>query len=257
MSVNFKDKSIQARMHEDLQRALKKPQEKRSWVMVIDQNRCIGCHACEVSCKAENVLPPGVSYRVVKEVEDGEFPDVTRNFMPTNCHQCDNPPCIEGLPEDTYTKRPDGILVFHYEKLKGSKYFEQIQGNCPYTAVYHDKGNFYTKDTPKLEPYETRDSFELGKRYNRTKKDAPQIDAVRKCHFCLHRLESGMLPACVTTCVGGAMYFGDKNDPDSLVNELLNSRTNIIINQSEGTKPRVIYLSGPVTNKVTCMSCHE
>lgn len=252
----FGTESILVRMHDDLKRALKKPTGKRAWAMVIDLDKCIGCNACTVSCIAENVLPPGVSYRVVQEVEDGEYPDVRRVFMPTNCQQCENPPCIEGLSEDMYTRRPDGILVFHYEKLKGKELFEQVSAKCPYTAVYHDTGAFYTRETPQLQPYETRESFEYGETRKRTDSTSTPVGAVRKCHFCLHRLESGMLPACVTTCVGSAMHFGDKNDPESLISELMQERESVIINESEGTKPRVHYLTGPVTDKETCLGCH-
>lgn len=245
-----------SRMQADLARALQKPVEKRSWVMVIDVDRCIGCHACVVSCMAENAAPPGVSYRVVPEVEDGEFPDVKRVFMPTNCQQCDNPPCVEGLPEDYYTKRPDGILVFHYDKMRGEELFEQVQARCPFTAVYYDDGRFYTENTPRLEPYETRESFEYGQRWKREPgKEEPPIGSIRKCHFCLHRLEAGMLPACVTTCVGGAMYFGDLNDPKSLVSELLKSRESLRLNEEE-TQPRVWYITGTVYSRETCMECH-
>ncbi|RMF89834.1 MAG: twin-arginine translocation signal domain-containing protein, partial [Nitrospinota bacterium] len=73
------------RMRADLQRALQKPVEQRRWVMVIDARKCIGCNACTVACKAENATPPGVNYRVVPEVEAGEYPNVTRFFMPTQC----------------------------------------------------------------------------------------------------------------------------------------------------------------------------
>ncbi|RME01653.1 MAG: 4Fe-4S dicluster domain-containing protein [Calditrichaeota bacterium] len=244
------------RMQADLQKSLQKPVAKRSWMMVIDADKCIGCHACAVACMSENVSPPGVSYRVVKETEDGEYPEVKRFFMPTNCQQCENPPCIKGLPEDAYTLRPDGIVVFHYEKMRGKKLFEKVESQCPYSAVYYDSGEFYTADTPKLEPYETRPSYDYGDEWLRDGKGKSPVDAVRKCHFCLHRLESGMLPACVTTCVGGAMYFGDKNDPGSLVNELVEKRQTLRINESEGTGPRVIYLTGKVSTVETCLTCH-
>jgi molybdopterin-containing oxidoreductase family iron-sulfur binding subunit len=66
---------------------------------------------------------------------------------------------------------------------------------------------------------------------------------VRKCQFCLHRLNVGMLPACVTTCVGQATYFGDMDDAQSLVSELL-SRPNVMQLKAElGTKPKVYYLT--------------
>ncbi|MFQ6120794.1 MAG: 4Fe-4S dicluster domain-containing protein [Methanosarcinales archaeon] len=246
------------RMEDDLKRALKKPKNKRSWIMVIDVDKCIGCHACVVSCIAENVLPPRVNYRKVLETEDGEYPYVKKIFMPTNCMQCDNPPCVKELPEDSYLKRPDGILVFEYEKLKGREIYEKIKRKCPYTAVYYDDGDFYTDKTPVIEPYETRESFEYGKKWKRVKNEKKSpINSVRKCHFCLHRLESGMLPACVTTCIGGAMYFGDRNDSRSFANELLKKRMAIRMYEDEGTEPRIYYLTGVIFTPETCAKCHR
>jgi molybdopterin-containing oxidoreductase family iron-sulfur binding subunit len=245
------------RLQQDLKRSLGKPVEKRSWVMVIDVDKCIGCHACTVACMAENALPPGVSYRVVFDTEDGEFPKVRRFFMPTNCQQCDNPPCVQGLPKDAYTKRPDGILVFHYEKMKGHQLFDQVKKQCPYTAVYLDEGRFYTQGTPKLQPYETRPSFDYGKRWVRSGSGSSPVEAIRKCHFCLHRLESGMLPACVTTCVGGAMHFGDASDPDAFIQELLQKRSALRINEAEGTQPRVWYVTGQARRPAVCADCHS
>ena len=245
------------RLQEDLRRALAKPVDQRSWVMVIDIDKCIGCHACAVSCMAENALPPGVSYRRVFDTEDGEFPEVRRYFMPTNCQQCDRPPCVRGLPKDAYTKRPDGILVFNYEKMKGKRLFEKVKKQCPYTAVYHDEGSFYTEGTPRLEPYEQRPSFDYGKAWTRKKNGGPPVDSIRKCHFCLHRLEAGMLPACVTTCVGGAMYFGDAKDPQGLINQLRKKRGSLHINESDGTEPRVWYLTGRKEAEPVCADCHE
>ncbi len=241
----------------DLNLALKKPAKERSWVMVIDVDRCIGCHACVVSCISENVLPPGVMYRKVFEAEAGEYPEVTRIFMPTNCQQCDNPPCVKGLPENFYRKRPDGILEFNYSKMRGKELFKKVSSQCPYTAVYYDDGGFFTQDTPSLEPYEKTESFEYGKKWKRkVGSSKPPIGSIRKCHFCVHRIEAGILPACVTTCVGGAMHFGDINDKDSLVSQLLNSKEKIRINESEGTSPRVWYVTGKVYSVKTCLECH-
>src|SRR3990172_9202490 len=91
----------------DLRRALKKPVEQRRWVMVINTKRCTGCYACVVACMAENGSPPGVAYRRVGEVESGEYPQVARTFMPTNCMHCENPPCMKAAPAGAITKRPD------------------------------------------------------------------------------------------------------------------------------------------------------
>ena len=65
---------------------------------------------------------------------------------------------------------------------------------------------------------------------------------VRKYHFCLHRLAEGMLPACTTTCIGRATFFGDANDPDSVVADLIASPNVMRLKEELGTEPRVYYL---------------
>lgn len=249
-----------ARMQEDLRRALEKPVAERSWIMVIDPRRCIGCQACVVSCKAENVTPPGVSYRTVPEQEVGLYPNVNRFFMPTNCMQCDNPPCMRAAPTGAITKRPDGIVVIDYTKFTSREGFEAARRACPYTALYYDYGNFYTRDTPgSTQPYETRRFNEYESEYARSGGQLP-AGAGRKCHFCLHRLNAGMLPACVTTCVGRAMYFGDKNDPQSLVSELLATHKVFRVKESARTQPRVYYIEDEipgVKQLLSCSVCHR
>lgn len=241
------------RMQHDVHRALEKPIEQRRWAMAIDVRKCIGCRACVIACKAENVSPPGVSYRHVSEVEVGEFPDVHKVFMPTNCMQCDDPPCMKAAPPGAITKRPDGIVVFHYEKLQGKEVFGKISAACPYTAITYDEGRSYTGDTPASQPYEQLPSYDYGQRVQR-KAPEPPVGSSRKCDFCLHRLEVGMLPACVTTCIGSAMYFGDLNDPDSLIAEVVRTGEVVQINEPEKWRPYVWHLAA---DKQSCAVCHE
>jgi molybdopterin-containing oxidoreductase family iron-sulfur binding subunit len=250
------------RMRLDLRRALQKPMARRRWVMVIDTRKCIGCNACTVACQAENATPPGVNYRLVPEVEAGEYPDVTRFFMPTQCMQCENPPCQKAAPAGAITRRPDGIVVINYAKLRGKQAFEAVSQACPYTALSYDEGKTYTGDLPGGEQaYEQRASFDYGQTWEKDGK-SPPVGSARKCHFCLHRLTAGMLPACVTTCVGAAMYFGDLNDKKSLVSELLATQPARRINEDLGTRPRVYYLVSvraenmPMAG-VTCQACHQ
>lgn len=247
------------RMQDDLRRALTKPVGERSWVMVIDPRRCIGCQACVVSCKAENVTPPGVSYRTVPEIEFGTFPILNRIFMPTNCMQCDNPPCMRAAPAGAITKRPDGIVALDYTKFTSRQEVQAARQACPYTALYYDEGNFYTREMPgSTQPYETREFDEYESEYTRASGQLPARSG-RKCHFCLHRLNAGMLPSCVTTCVGRAMYFGDKNDPQSLVSELLATHKVMRVKASAGTEPRVYYIEDEIPGVrqiLSCSVCH-
>jgi molybdopterin-containing oxidoreductase family iron-sulfur binding subunit len=235
-----------------------KPASRRSWTMLVDPRRCIGCSACTVACKAENVTPPGVSYRTVKEVETGRFPNVQRIFKPTNCVQCDDPPCAKAAPQGAINKRPDGIVAVDYSKFTSREGFEAARRACPYSALYYDEGNFYTSETPGgIQPFEKRRFNEYGEEFTRAGGETP-VGSVRKCHFCLHRLEAGMLPACVATCIGGAVYFGDRSDAESLVSEMMGSHYTFDINETFNTQPRMLYVLDDIPNveRPSCAQCH-
>jgi len=231
--------SILLRMQRDLQRAMKKPLEERRWVMAIDLRKCIGCSACTIACVSENKLPPGVVYRPVIDEELGEYPHVSRRFIPRPCMQCDNPPCVPVCPVNATYKRPDGIVEINYDQCIGCRYCITA---CPYQARYFDFGENVTDGTPASpERYETSPSPEYGKKWPREEGESP-IGNVRKCQFCLHRLNAGMLPACVTTCVGYATFFGDANDHESLVAELVASPRAVRLKEELGTEPKTYYL---------------
>lgn len=226
------------RMQEDLRRAMAKPVEQRRWSMVIDTRKCVGCHACTVACIAENNLPPGVVYRPVVQEEIGTYPNVQLRFFPRPCMQCDNPPCVPVCPVKATWQRPDGVTTIDYDKCIGCRY---CVAACPYGARTSDFGHYYTEDTPQLQPYEQQSNHEYGKTWLRSDHNSP-IGNARKCQFCLHRLEKGLLPECVTTCIGRANYFGDANDPTSLVAIKAKSSNQIKLLEEKGTKPKVIYL---------------
>lgn len=227
------------RMQTELQRAMKKPMKERSWVMVIDLRKCTGCMACTISCIAENHLPPAVVYRPVIEEEIGTYPNVSMRSIPRPCMQCEDAPCVPVCPVKATWIREDGIVDMDYDQCIGCKY---CMTACPYHARTFDFGYNYTDGTPSpIQPYEEIGNFEYGKRWDREKKSSP-VGNVRKCHFCTHKLDAGMLPSCVTTCIGYATYFGDINDPESLVSELISRPNTMRLKEELGTKPRVWYL---------------
>jgi molybdopterin-containing oxidoreductase family iron-sulfur binding subunit len=236
------------RMQRDLERALQKPLKKRRWAMVIDTRKCVGCSACTIGCVLENKLPPGVVYRPVIDIEVGTYPNVTRKFLPRPCMQCDNPPCVPVCPVRATWKREDGIVAIDYNTCIGCRYCITA---CPYQARTFDFGENWTDgaargadDDLALQTgraYQTRPSFEYGREWNRIAGGSP-VGNVRKCQFCLHRIEAGMLPMCVTTCIGRATFFGDSNDPESLVSELASSPDVTRLKEDMGTEPKVYYL---------------
>ncbi|RMH43592.1 MAG: 4Fe-4S dicluster domain-containing protein, partial [Deltaproteobacteria bacterium] len=198
--------------------------------------------ACTVSCEAENNLPPGVVYRPVMTEEIGTFPNVRKRFIPRPCMQCEDPPCVPPCPVGATYQRPDGVVAIDYDQCIGCRY---CVTSCPYGARSFDFGEFHSDGTPSIPDYERRKTYEYGRERRRDPKDrsASPIGNARKCHFCLHRLEVGLLPACVTTCLGGATYFGDLNDEGSLVTELIATERVMRLKEELGTHPKVFYLT--------------
>lgn len=180
-------------------------QKGKRFGMVIDLRKCVGCQACTASCKCENDVPAGQYRTYVPEYEIGAFPDVRKIFLPQLCNHCENPACVSVCPTGATFKREDGIVVVDDSICWGCGYCINA---CPY-----DKRFFNEKSK-----------------------------VADKCTFCAHRVDNGLLPACVETCVGGARVFGDLNDPNSEISKLLNNFPTSVMKQYQGTKPRVFYI---------------
>lgn len=206
-------------IQEDIKRTLARP--KQRWAMLIDLRRCVLCHACTAGCMAEQKSPPGIIYRPVYEEEMGTYPNVKRRFTPRLCNQCDNPPCVAACPhkgEGKATWKSNkgvsaGIVLINYLQCIGCG---RCVVACPYKARNLDAGRFYTEGTPQIEVYETSPTWEYSQKWPRESSHLP-IGTARKCHFCYHRLKTGLVPMCVSTCIARANYFGDPGDPESLI----------------------------------------
>lgn len=150
--------------------------EKR-FGMLIDLAACIGCNACAIACKQENDVPFGNFNTWVESWDAGTYPNVTRANVPKLCNHCANAPCVKVCPTGASRRTDEGVVLVDYDKCIGCKY---CMAACPYQA--------------------------------RSLKNTGEVG---KCTFCHHRSSKGLLPACVSTCVTRARYFGDLNDPDS------------------------------------------
>jgi tetrathionate reductase subunit B len=210
-------------IQEDIRRAMKKPAPQ--WGMLIDLRRCTSCKSCTAGCVAEQKSPPGIVYRPVYEEETGRYPNVKRRFTPRPCLQCDDPPCVKVCPNQgegkATWKSTKGlsarIVMINYEQCIGCG---RCVVACPYKARNLDGNTFYTEGTPQFEDYEKGPTWEYSEKLLREKDGLPTGKA-RKCHFCLHRLKSGMVPMCVSTCISRANYFGDLGDRESLIYKVM------------------------------------
>jgi len=178
--------------------------QTEKWAKVIDNTRCIGCHACTTACKSENEVPLSVTRTYVKYVDTGFFPQVRRSFQVTRCNQCDDAPCVAACPTSAMFKRPDGIVDFDKSICIGCK---ACIAACPYDAIFIN----------------------------------PEDHSAEKCNFCAHRLDVGLEPACVVVCPTQAIIVGDMNDPLSRVSEIINRDAVTVRRPEKETRPKLFY----------------
>jgi Fe-S-cluster-containing dehydrogenase component/formate-dependent nitrite reductase membrane component NrfD len=172
---------------------------------VIDQNRCIGCHACTVACKAEHNIAVGVNRTWVKYIEKGRYPNTRRHFAVLRCNHCDNAPCIEICPTIALFRRPDGIVDFDHERCIGCKSCMQA---CPYDALYID----------------------------------PDRNTAAKCNFDASRVEMGYKPACEVVCPTQAILSGDLDAPASEISKRIAMEKVSVRKPEKGTRPKLFYV---------------
>ncbi len=215
------------------------------WAMVFDLRRCVGCRACTVACKAEYDVPLGVWNTVVNEEMVGRYPDTKKPFLPIRCNHCAGnradgvPPCVKDCPEypkqrqkyitpdgkkiryrdgATY-KRPDGLILYKNEYCTGCG---KCIKACPYGARAFNKRLKAGKDSTK--------------------------NGITKCTSCAHRIDKGVVPACVNICPGRARVFGDLSDPNSEVSKLakefnlVKERDKTTLLPGEDTVPMNFYI---------------
>ncbi len=219
-----------------------KPMDGVEFVYALNLSRCIGCRKCVHACVAENnqSRSPEIQYIRVLEMPRGstnvehgnhhydrpEVPDKDHYYMPVQCHQCAEPPCVKVCPVDATWQEPDGITVIDYDWCIGCRYCEAA---CPYWAR---RFNFAKPTIPSEEI-----NLKMSYLSNRPRPKG----VMEKCTFCLHRTREGRMPACLEVCPTGARKFGNVLDPKSEVAQILKTNRVFVLKEEVGTLPRFFY----------------
>ncbi len=222
------------------------------WGMVIDLDKCVACQSCTAACRMENNTPIAgknqsdmgrtILWNEVLPFTDGEYPNVTETLIPRPCMHCDDPPCVKVCPVQATYQTEEGVVLINYERCIGCRFCTVA---CPYQVRYF---NWFAPEWPE----------ELKAHLNPDLEVAPRPKGVvEKCTFCVQRLRKAReqalaesrpftatdyVPACVETCPAHARYFGDLDDPSSLVSQLAASPRAFRLQEELGTKPKVYYL---------------
>ncbi|MBC7358929.1 MAG: 4Fe-4S dicluster domain-containing protein [Desulfacinum sp.] len=173
--------------------------------MVIDVNRCTGCHGCTIACLSENNVPDGYYRSWVKVVMKGRYPNVSTHFLPRLCNQCDDAPCLNLCPTGATYRTADGVVHVNREVCVGCRICVVA---CPYGSRFPN----------------------------------PITHTADKCDFCYHRITRGLQPACVDACTGRARIFGNLNDPESEIARYLEKHPTQRLRADLDTRPKVHYV---------------
>ncbi len=193
------------------------------WGMLIDTTRCEkGCEACIAACRVENALPATTrptDAQWIRKVDLKDLRTGRETSLPVMCQHCAHPPCVDVCPTGASFKRADGIVLVDRHRCIGCRYCMLA---CPYKArsFVHEPTTDQSPDVPR------------GK------------GCVEACSLCVHRVDRGELPACVTACAAaghGAMVFGDLNDPESEISRRVSAASAFALRADLRLEPGVLY----------------
>ena len=151
------------------------------YAIVTDLNRCVGCLACMVACKAVNNVPIGSYWNKVLRIGPSlkagatSAHDVEMYYLPVQCQHCENPECVKVCPTGASHKLEDGTVQIDKSKCIGCQFCVM---SCPYGVRYLNE----------------------------------EEGVVEKCTLCQQRTAQGELPQCVAQCGSRARFFGDLDE---------------------------------------------
>jgi len=173
--------------------------------MAIDTRKCVGCMDCVVACKTENQVPAGEARDWIAYETAGAFPTLRMEIRSERCNHCDRPPCVACCPTGaSHVAQPGHVVLVTPGACIGCK---ACLASCPYDARFVHPDGY-----------------------------------ADKCTFCLHRVNGGLEPACVSVCPSRCFTFGDLDDPNSAISRTLASRRGHTLLPAAGTGPRIVYL---------------
>lgn len=235
------------------------------YAYVVNLERCMGCNACVEACKVENNTGQSMFWMYLFRLEQGKYPNSYWTFLPRPCMHCNNAPCVKVCPVQARYKREEGFVLTNFDRCIGCRICVVA---CPYGVNYfnwkHPERNQYfawneregknvygtggVKDYigQVIPPYKNPDHEKLyGREQRLVSGGGHYAGVVEKCTWCVHRVDKGLLPACVTTCPVGALSFGDITDPNSAVSRLVGEKPSFRLLEEVGTSPSVYYVGRP------------
>lgn len=232
-----------------------RPLQGKELAMVIDLQRCTGCGACDVACKNENNVQEGFAWAHHIIRTSGKFPNVKYEHIPILCNHCRKAACVRICPTKAMHKADGGITMHDPNKCVGCK---SCIAACPYVVISRNTKETHSfwrsqkqlikdcTDSPREITQKVKGKvipfYNPDRERNLKGSGLRQKGIIEKCTFCDHLVKQGKLPYCVEKCPAKARIFGDLNDPNSKVNEILGKYSSLRLREHLGTEPKVYYV---------------